>query len=100
MVTKGKEERASIEELTREHTRQAPIVEALVAAADNIRAPFFFPGHKMGRGLPSSLPGPFATAGGAKGGRRAGRDAVWQYDLPEIPELDNLFAPEVCGPMA
>lgn len=28
--------------------RQAPIVEALQEAASNIRAPFFFPGHKMG----------------------------------------------------
>jgi hypothetical protein len=24
-----------------------------------------------------------------------GRSSIWAFDLPEIPELDNLFAPEV-----
>jgi len=65
-------------------------VEALAAAAENVKAAFFFPGHKMGRGLPVGLPGPFAHTKGAEA-----RDSVWQFDLPEIPELDNLFAPEV-----
>lgn len=36
------------------------------------------------------LPGPFARTKG-----KAARDPVWQYDVPEIPEMDNLFAPEV-----
>ena len=54
----------------------------------------------MGRGLPVGLPGPFApTAAGtdADAKSRQSRDGVWQHDLPEIPELDNLFAPE--GPI-
>lgn len=66
-------------------------MEALATAGDNIKAAFFFPGHKMGRGLPVGLPGPFARTRG----RNGGRDPVWQYDVPEIPEMDNLFAPEV-----
>lgn len=74
------------------HTLQAPIVEALTTAGNNIKAAFFFPGHKMGRGLPVGLPGPFAGTKGA-----GARDPVWQYDVPEIPEMDNLFAPEVRG---
>ncbi|GAB5032543.1 arginine decarboxylase [Nannochloropsis oceanica] len=54
----------------------------------------------MGRGLPVGLSGPFARSAAdadvvAK--RRHVRDSVWQHDLPEIPELDNLFAPE--GPI-
>ncbi len=73
-----------------EEQDRVPIVEALCTAASRIKAPFFFPGHKMGRGLPVGLPGPFGAADG-------NRDQVWQYDLPEIPELDNLFAPE--GPI-
>lgn len=50
------------------------------------------------------LPGPFALSAAAatsappkKSGKSDIRDPVWQYDLPEIPELDNLFAPE--GPI-
>eukprot|EP00961_Rhodomonas_salina_P188448 2543343-Rhodomonas_salina.2 len=31
---------------------RAPIVEALVRVADRVKAPFFFPGHQMGRGFP------------------------------------------------
>lgn len=31
---------------------RAPLVEALVRAADCVKAPFFFPGHQMGRGFP------------------------------------------------
>ncbi|TFJ85660.1 hypothetical protein NSK_003168 [Nannochloropsis salina CCMP1776] len=76
---------------------KSPIVEALSLAAARIKAPFFFPGHKMGRGLPVGLPGPFAETNTALNRTRLHRDAVWQYDLPEIPELDNLFAPE--GPI-
>lgn len=67
-------------------------MEALAGAGKNIKAAFFFPGHKMGKGLPVGLPGPFAGTKGAESS-----DAVWQYDVPEIPEMDNLFAPEVGG---
>ena len=104
------QQRASKNQLLRRWTSQeerqlleqskAPIVHALALAATRIKAPFFFPGHKMGRGLPVALPGPFAPiAEGmvAAAKSRQSRDSVWQHDLPEIPELDNLFAPE--GPI-
>lgn len=46
------------------------------------------------RGLPRNLPGdPGLFYGGFN---EAGRSKVWQHDLPEIPELDNLFSPQVC----
>jgi hypothetical protein len=93
-------------------------VKALSETAKNIRAPFFFPGHKMGRsvvatgtqprahssspskkktrsagrrGLAGQIPGYEGFFGADKLGTRSG---IWQHDLPEIPELDNLFAPE------
>ncbi|MDY6803388.1 MAG: aminotransferase class I/II-fold pyridoxal phosphate-dependent enzyme [Cyanobacteriota bacterium] len=63
---------------------QAPLVEALREAAGKPHAPFYAPGHKGGRGIPRPLADLF---GGA----------VFTADLPELPELDNLFAPE--GPI-
>ena len=61
---------------------EMPLVDALVAASKSVRAPFFFPGHKMGGGAPSAL-------------RRLGLSRrVLRHDLPELPDLDNLFAPE------
>lgn len=58
-----------------------PIVEQLAECAQRSYAPFHTPGHKRGQGLPPQLleylgRSPFAA------------------DLPELPELDNLFAPE------
>ena len=64
---------------------ETPLIDALEAAADAVRAPFFFPGHKMGAGAPQRL-------------RRLLRGGGLRYDLPELPELDNLFAAE--GPIA
>ena len=61
-----------------------PLIDALVGAAGSVRAPFFFPGHKMGVGAPRRL-------------RRRllhGDSRALRYDLPELPELDNLFAAE------
>jgi arginine/lysine/ornithine decarboxylase len=52
-----------------------PLVDALRACADRQNAPFHTPGHKYGRRLSPELPGFVA-------------------DLPELPELDNLFAPQ------
>ncbi len=48
-----------------EHDR-APLVEALVRVAEVVKAPFFFPGHQMGRGFPrvfvdNLLAGPAST---------------------------------------
>ncbi|GAB2222918.1 hypothetical protein Droror1_Dr00017049 [Drosera rotundifolia] len=61
-----------------------PLVSALKAAADMNAASFHFPGHNRGRAAPSSLV------------ELIGRKA-FLHDLPELPELDNLFAPE--GPI-
>ena len=74
--------RSSLEPLDQSET---PLIDALEAAADAVRAPFFFPGHKMGAGAPRRL-------------RRLLRGGGLRYDLPELPELDNLFAAE--GPIA
>ena len=60
---------------------ELPLVEALEGAAHAVRAPFFFPGHKMGQAAPAPLR------------RMLGMNAL-RHDLPELPELDNLFAPE------
>ena len=59
-----------------------PLIDALIDASKSVRAPFFFPGHKMGRGAPARL---FDLG--------LSRQAL-RHDLPELPELDNLFAPE------
>jgi arginine decarboxylase len=63
----------------------APLLDALRhwsnAHHHRPHAPFYTPGHKRGRGIAKSL----AEVFGAQ---------VFQIDLPELPELDNLFAPE------
>mmetsp|Transcript_14487 Transcript_14487/g.19035 ORF Transcript_14487/g.19035 Transcript_14487/m.19035 type:complete len:605 (-) Transcript_14487:113-1927(-) len=67
-----------------------PLVDAVTQASKQVLTPLFFPGHKMGRGAPSKL-------------RIMLRDRLMDggpaflHDLPELPELDNLFAPE--GPI-
>ncbi|WP_088894192.1 aminotransferase class I/II-fold pyridoxal phosphate-dependent enzyme [Leptolyngbya ohadii] len=58
-----------------------PLLTALHEAAQRDRAVFHTPGHKQGQGSPSRL------------AQRVGA-ATLQADLPELPELDNLFAPE------
>ncbi|MGE5657910.1 MAG: aminotransferase class I/II-fold pyridoxal phosphate-dependent enzyme [Actinomycetota bacterium] len=57
-----------------------PILEALQASANKLHAPFYAPGHKQGQGIAEGLV------------NLLGRE-VFQADLPELPELDNLFAP-------
>ncbi|MBW4514253.1 MAG: aminotransferase class I/II-fold pyridoxal phosphate-dependent enzyme [Timaviella obliquedivisa GSE-PSE-MK23-08B] len=59
----------------------APLLEALQVAVDHPHAAFHTPGHKHGKGAPEKL----KVLLGA---------AVFKADLPELPELDNLFAPE------
>ncbi|XP_073154330.1 uncharacterized protein [Henckelia pumila] len=61
-----------------------PLVRALKASAEENVASFHFPGHNRGRAAPSSL---IQLIG----------SRPFLYDLPELPELDNLFAPE--GPI-
>ncbi|MEB3357443.1 MAG: aminotransferase class I/II-fold pyridoxal phosphate-dependent enzyme [Synechococcales bacterium] len=60
---------------------QTPLVDALKASATRPHAPFYTPGHKRGQGI---APGLKALLGAD----------VFRADLPELPELDNLFAPE------
>lgn len=57
-----------------------PLVDALKHSAHRPHAPFYTPGHKRGKGIP---PGLVEVLGGE----------VFRADLPELPELDNLFAP-------
>lgn len=59
---------------------QAPLLEALQTLAKHDRAAFHTPGHKQGQSITPA----FAQLLGAAA----------RADLPELPELDNLFAPE------
>jgi len=61
-----------------------PLVNAIKAAAKENAAGFHFPGHNRGRAAPSSLTELI--------GRRP-----FLHDLPELPELGNLFAAD--GPI-
>ncbi|KAK4755260.1 hypothetical protein SAY87_009017 [Trapa incisa] len=72
------------ERLVPQPCRPVPLVSALRSSARQDAASFHFPGHNRGRAAPSSLTdligiGPFL------------------HDLPELPELDNLFSPS--GPI-
>jgi arginine decarboxylase len=59
---------------------QTPIVDALIQWGSLPHAAFYTPGHKRGEGISDRLKAAFG-------------DAVFQLDLPELPQLDNLFAP-------
>ncbi|XP_016901835.2 uncharacterized protein LOC103495919 isoform X1 [Cucumis melo] len=61
-----------------------PLVNALKVSAQQDAARFHFPGHNRGRAGPPS----FTQLIGLK---------PFMHDLPELPELDNLFCPE--GPI-
>lgn len=63
------------------HQSLAPLWQALCATAQADHAAFYTPGHKRGRGLSATVLARFGMA-------------VGQMDLPELPELDNLFAPD------
>ncbi|WP_181357508.1 aminotransferase class I/II-fold pyridoxal phosphate-dependent enzyme [Stenomitos frigidus] len=60
---------------------KTPLLDALWACAHKAHAPFYAPGHKRGQGTPDRLAALLGTA-------------VFRADLPELPELDNLFAPD------
>ncbi|WP_017297510.1 aminotransferase class I/II-fold pyridoxal phosphate-dependent enzyme [Nodosilinea nodulosa] len=60
---------------------QTPIVSALQASSHRSHAAFYAPGHKRGKGASSRL-------------KELLGEAALAVDLPELPELDNLFAPE------
>lgn len=60
---------------------QMPLLAALQSCARRLHAPFYTPGHKRGQGIPAPLAALLGTQ-------------VFRADLPELPELDNLFAPQ------
>lgn len=60
---------------------QTPLLTALQHCAKRGTAPFHTPGHKRGQCLDPDF-------------RELLGDRVFLADLPELPELDNLFAPQ------
>lgn len=60
---------------------QTPLLDALKSCALRPHAAFYTPGHKRGQGAPSRFK------------ELIGMSAL-AADLPELPELDNLFAPQ------
>ncbi|MEG4520115.1 MULTISPECIES: aminotransferase class I/II-fold pyridoxal phosphate-dependent enzyme [unclassified Microcoleus] len=60
---------------------QTPLLDALRDRTNHPHAPFYAPGHKRGQGISQPLIDLFGAA-------------VFRSDLPELPELDNLFNPE------
>ena len=60
---------------------EAPLLEALSNLLTRKRAAFHTPGHNQGEGIGSQL-------------TRLLGNKVFLADLPELPELDNLFAPQ------
>jgi arginine/lysine/ornithine decarboxylase len=67
-----------VKKLDQTHT---PLLSTLQSCADRNDAPFYTPGHKRGRGTPPELKALLGSQ-------------AFQADLPELPELDNLFAPQ------
>jgi len=63
-----------------ERNAAMPIVSALRAIADRDAARFYLPGHKGGPGAPPPL-------------RHELGAALWRWDLPELPDFDNLATP-------
>ncbi|MEG4493838.1 aminotransferase class I/II-fold pyridoxal phosphate-dependent enzyme [Microcoleus sp. D3_18_C4] len=61
--------------------QQTPLLDALRDRTNQPHAPFYAPGHKGGQGISQPLIDLFGTT-------------VFRSDLPELPELDNLFNPE------
>ncbi|MDJ1185841.1 aminotransferase class I/II-fold pyridoxal phosphate-dependent enzyme [Roseofilum casamattae] len=60
---------------------KTPIIDALRHYTTHPHAPFYTPGHKRGSGIARPLADLFGNL-------------VFQADLPELPALDNLYAPE------
>ena len=63
-----------------ENHNRTPLVTALKASAKQKVHSFHFPGHNRGRAAPSSI----YNLNGIQS---------FLHDLPELPELDNLFSP-------
>ncbi|XP_050373065.1 uncharacterized protein LOC126790765 [Argentina anserina] len=69
---------------TTQQQNPTPLVTALKTSAEQNAATFHFPGHNRGRAAPNFI----TELIGSK---------PFLHDLPELPELDNLFSPE--GPI-
>ena len=67
--------------LSANHQAKTPLLDALRECANKHHAPFYTPGHKRGQGISQRLADCFGSA-------------VFKADLPELAELDNLFAPQ------
>ncbi|MFZ4665262.1 MAG: aminotransferase class I/II-fold pyridoxal phosphate-dependent enzyme [Prochlorotrichaceae cyanobacterium] len=62
-------------------TDRFPLLAQLLRSSHRSTSAFHTPGHKQGQGILSEL-------------REAWGSQVFRSDLPELPELDNLLAPE------
>lgn len=60
---------------------KTPLLDALCDRTNHPHSPFYAPGHKKGQGISGLLVDLLGAA-------------VFRADLPELPELDNLFNPE------
>ncbi|MBE9045040.1 aminotransferase class I/II-fold pyridoxal phosphate-dependent enzyme [Pleurocapsales cyanobacterium LEGE 10410] len=60
---------------------KTPLLDALIESAGKPHAAFYAPGHKQGKGINDKIEDLIGAA-------------VFRADLPELPELDNLFAPQ------
>lgn len=58
-----------------------PLFTTLRELSQQQHAPFYAPGHKLGQGIFHDLSQAWGTE-------------MFRADLPELPDLDNLFAPE------
>ncbi len=58
-----------------------PLLDALRECVNKNHAPFYTPGHKRGQGISQRLNDCFGSS-------------VFKADLPELAQLDNLFAPQ------
>jgi arginine/lysine/ornithine decarboxylase len=58
-----------------------PLISQIKHFVNNPDIPFYAPGHKQGRGISLELANLFGKN-------------LFKADLPELPDLDNLFAPE------
>ncbi|HEY9692366.1 MAG TPA: aminotransferase class I/II-fold pyridoxal phosphate-dependent enzyme [Oculatellaceae cyanobacterium] len=67
--------------LNQESQAKTPIIDTLRECANKPHAAFYTPGHKRGQGIYPQLADLLGQS-------------VFRADLPELPELDNLFAPE------
>ena len=60
---------------------KTPLVDALLSFTAKPHAPFYVPGHKRGTGISPLLTNLLG-------------EKIFRADVTELPELDNLFAPE------